>query len=372
MASNIISRRRFLRAAGIGAAAGLAARSFHPALAQVPTTDPEAELISWNEAYNNPPMLGRVHGASWIKIFREPDVNAPTVRNIFTNDVIPVYRGLRSMKYDSRTFSDVWFETADGYVHSAYVVPCREFFHQPETSVPANTGFWGELTVPRAWQHSEPRLESHHWDFYHYRGFWAQVYKVSDLAVDDRGMAWYRIVDDIEERRPAWMLARNIRRVLPEEFTPISPEVEDKRIEIRLNDQIITCFEGSQIVFQTHIASGTTLVGEDGIKHDFSTPYGEYIVQRKRPARRMRGGEGPTEYDVNAVPWITYFTYTGAAIHGAYWHNNFGLPRSHGCINVTPDAGKWIYRWTQPYVTDLDSYRWTEKYEPATKIIIGE
>jgi hypothetical protein len=194
--------------------------------------------------------------------------------------------------------------------------------------------------------------------------------------VDAQGIVWYRVDDDQENVpprvRPAWIMARHIRRISPEEFSPISPDVTDKRVEIKLDQQMITCYEANIPVFQTRIASGTSIVGDDGSLHDFTTPYGDYRVERKRPARRMRGGavESGTDYDVNAVPWITYFVGTGAAIHGAYWHNNFGFPRSHGCINVTPDAAKWIYRWTQPYVTDMDEYRWTEKGEKATAVII--
>ena len=56
------------------------------------------------------------------------------------------------------------------------------------------------------------------------------------------------------------------------------------------------------------------------------------------------------EYDLPGVPWVSYFTEPGIAFHGAYWHNRFGTPMSHGCINMRPDAAKWIYRWTLPAV----------------------
>jgi lipoprotein-anchoring transpeptidase ErfK/SrfK len=87
----------------------------------------------------------------------------------------------------------------------------------------------------------------------------------------------------------------------------------------------------------------------------------------------MQGGKSAgLPYDVNGVPWVTYFTDTGAAVHGAHWHNNFGIPRSHGCINVTPDAAKWVYRWSQPYRGYENEYSWTEPDEFATVIeVIG-
>jgi hypothetical protein len=53
-----------------------------------------------------------------------------------------------------------------------------------------------------------------------------------------------------------------------------------------------------------------------------------------------------------AVPWPTFFNLNvGAAIHGVFWHNYFGSQKSHGCINVTPEDAKWIYRWTSPFVS---------------------
>jgi lipoprotein-anchoring transpeptidase ErfK/SrfK len=55
-------------------------------------------------------------------------------------------------------------------------------------------------------------------------------------------------------------------------------------------------------------------------------------------------------YDLPGVPWISYITESGISFHGTYWHNNFGRPRSHGCINLTPQDAKWIYRWTLPSV----------------------
>ncbi len=362
------TRRGFLRAAGIGglSAAALAAR---PALAQ--GQDHSDELISYNELFGSPPMLGRVHGASWIRMFAEPDPAARTVGRFDWGDVMPLYRGVRSVPYDARAQSPVWFETDGGYVHSAYVVPSQEVFQEPLTRMPRRDGFWAEVMTPIAWQHKQPELSSYRWDYAYYRLYWGQVYRVIDIQKDADGIVWYRLQDDIEPERQAWAQGRLLRYINPDEFKPISADVPDKRIVIALEAQTLTCYEGDIAVFQTRIASGSSFQDDEGNAVDFSTPYGDYAVQRKRPARRMRGGfEIGLGYDVNAVPWVTYFSYTGAAIHGAYWHNNFGRPRSHGCINVTPDAAKWIYRWTAPHGGYDDEYLWTEPGEVATPIQI--
>jgi len=52
-------------------------------------------------------------------------------------------------------------------------------------------------------------------------------------------------------------------------------------------------------------------------------------------------------YDLPGVPWVSYFN-GGIAIHGTYWHNDYGRPWSHGCINVLPQDAKWFYRWALP------------------------
>lgn len=366
---NRLSRRQFLKTLS-AAAAFAAARRSGMALAQ--GADHADELISYGELFPDAPMFGRVHGAAWIRKFAEPLTTSSTVGRYEWGQVMPLYRSVISTPYDDKAQSPIWFETEGGYVHSAYVPPTREQFHEP-IEIPSGGFFWGEITVPFAWQHTEPRLSSYRYDYHYYQLYFGQVYKITEVAEDEEGRTWYRLFDDQEETRRVWALARNIRYIHPDEFKPISPHVRNKRLLITLSEQSLTCYEGDLPVFKTRIASGSSFQDDEGNEVDFSTPHGAYAVQRKRPSRRMRGNTGTAlEYDVNAVPWVTYFDFTGAAIHGAYWHNNFGRPRSHGCINVTPDAGKWIYRWTAPHGGYDDEYFWTEPGEEATPIeIIG-
>jgi lipoprotein-anchoring transpeptidase ErfK/SrfK len=78
---------------------------------------------------------------------------------------------------------------------------------------------------------------------------------------------------------------------------------------------------------------------------------GRYTIQRKYEKQRMTG----VDYDLPNVPWVMYF-YSGYAIHGAYWHNKFGTPTSHGCVNMRIDEAEMIYHWadigTEVYVHD--------------------
>jgi lipoprotein-anchoring transpeptidase ErfK/SrfK len=61
-------------------------------------------------------------------------------------------------------------------------------------------------------------------------------------------------------------------------------------------------------------------------------------------------------YDLPGVPWVSFFTGTGISFHGTYWHNDYGQPRSHGCVNLTPADAKFIYRWTRPAVPPETQY----------------
>ncbi|MCL4528340.1 MAG: L,D-transpeptidase, partial [Chloroflexi bacterium] len=94
--------------------------------------------------------------------------------------------------------------------------------------------------------------------------------------------------------------------------------------------------------------------GFAGTINDFSTPLGDQSVAWKIYSIHMGAnlpGSG-SGYDTMAVPWPVFFnTNAGAAIHGVFWHNDFGVARSHGCVNASPEDAKWIFRWTTPFVS---------------------
>jgi lipoprotein-anchoring transpeptidase ErfK/SrfK len=64
----------------------------------------------------------------------------------------------------------------------------------------------------------------------------------------------------------------------------------------------------------------------------------------------MSGGTLEGGYDLPGIGWVSYFASNGAALHSTYWHNDYGRPKSHGCLNCRPEDAKWIFRWTMPHV----------------------
>ena len=65
----------------------------------------------------------------------------------------------------------------------------------------------------------------------------------------------------------------------------------------------------------------------------------------KLESQTMSGVIGGEYYNVPDVPWVMYFTNEGHALHGTYWHNNFGNTMSHGCVNLPMDVAEWMYGW---------------------------
>ena len=70
----------------------------------------------------------------------------------------------------------------------------------------------------------------------------------------------------------------------------------------------------------------------------------------------MASNSPGNEFDLPGVPWVCYISWTGVSFHGTYWHNNYGTPQSHGCINLTPEAAKWVYRWCEPEIKIAEDY----------------
>lgn len=115
------------------------------------------------------------------------------------------------------------------------------------------------------------------------------------------------------------------------EPTPSQEARRGKWIEVRLATQRLYAWQSGRIVMSTAISSGLPRT---------PTVRGSFRIQRKYRRVRMRG----PGYDLPNVPYSMFF-YRGYAIHGTYWHANFGRPMSHGCVNLPTSKAAWLYRW---------------------------
>lgn len=106
-------------------------------------------------------------------------------------------------------------------------------------------------------------------------------------------------------------------------------------IQIDLDAQRLTAWEGDTPVFSTVVSTGRV---------SDQTPAGVYSIQDKYRTARMQGEHQGATYDIPDVPYTMYFSGS-YAIHGAYWHDDFGTPVSSGCINMPVDSAAWLFNW---------------------------
>ena len=132
-----------------------------------------------------------------------------------------------------------------------------------------------------------------------------------------------------------------VLQILPEQSAVAGPKTEMARlkktsrrwIEVNLRTQRLIAWEGKTWVDAKVISSG---------KAATPTLTGVFEIQDKYRTTVMRGAD----YEVPDVPHAMFYD-RGYAIHGAYWHNNFGTPMSHGCVNMSENAAAWLFGWAR-------------------------
>lgn len=138
-----------------------------------------------------------------------------------------------------------------------------------------------------------------------------------------------------------------------------------KRIEVDLTNQRVYAFEGDRKVYEFLVSTGKW----------GRTPTGNFAIWGKSRYQKMSGGMGSTYYYLPNVPFIMWFAGDGVAasrgfsLHGTYWHNNFGNPMSHGCVNMRTEDAETLFYWSDPAVSEAKVVKAT-KDNPGTKITI--
>lgn len=136
-----------------------------------------------------------------------------------------------------------------------------------------------------------------------------------------------------------WVLADQVRIA---ELTAPPPEVgeHERWFDIDLDNQLLVAYEGTLPVYATMVSSG---------KKDTPTPTGIWRMWKKAAEFDMKGLSGEDPYSVATVPWTQFYDPNeGVALHASYWHDRFGVPRSHGCVNLSPIDARWLYFWSEP------------------------
>ncbi len=312
-----LTRRDFLKLCGISAA-GFGFRDFPPG------GDP---------ASNRPPSFTLGRTVYSLRYYEKPSFSSKELGYYVTDSVIDIIE--ERVGDPKPTHNPIWLRTEKGWLHSAYVQPVGEKMNVPVTEIP-DEGMLAEVTVPftQSWFVSDKGWKRGR------RFYYSSTHWVVSAFGGVNGMIWYQVFDD-RDKKYYLVQGEHLRPVTADELTPLSPDAVDKRIEVDLGRQRIIAYEEGRPVFTARTATGY---------FEGDTPTGEFRVERKQPSRHMSSNLEGNAFDLPGVPWVSYISWTGVSLHGTYWHNNYGTPQSHGCINLTPAAAKWIYRWSSPFV----------------------
>lgn len=359
MKSNI-SRRDFLKIAGLS----LGALAFHPyrgmrldfstpkRLPQFPASDIIGRVVDMGIDLRSSPTNDPSQNNSIAKL--EADTLVEWGREVVGN----VVGGLSNQRY---------VETPQGFIYSSVLQPTHNLPNTPISEMPAGqSGFWAEVTVPFVELAHEgtvasPWMQDHISYNFPPRLYYGQVVWI-DRVRTDNGYPEYRWNEDANGHGYGygasgefyWADGAGFKILTEQDVSPISPDVDPatKTILANLDRQTLSCMEGNTEVYFCRISSGLNYNPQSGeISDELATPVGNLLTHWKIISLNMTAGTFQSGYSTPAVPWNTMISGDGIAIHGAFWHNAFGEKRSHGCINVSPEDAKWIFRWTTPYVS---------------------
>jgi len=363
-----LSRREFLKLAALSLG-GLSFTNYRNGLA-LPEF-PKAE------------RLGRV-AVGMVELKMRPDPDSPTLGVLYEDAVIPWLKETAGARTAAIFNNQRWVETPDGYIYGPYLQPVYNRPNQPVETLPPSSrepGMWVEVTVPfaeAALDQVEPSsnswVEAKLQQGLPLRVYYSQAFWVDRIKTGDQGQKSYRLnpnyyggVDML------WVSAEALRPVTLDDLTPIHQDVTDKKIIVDVLHQLLSCYEGQSEVYFARVSTGAKYDMYGNPVDKWATPVGMHRVERKYISLQMSGGTTGAGYDLPGIAWTSVFATGGVAIHSTFWHNNYGDPVSHGCVNCTPEDAKWIFRWIMPEVVyDPGMLDVTVSGQPSTRVEVVE
>lgn len=298
--------------------------------------------------------LGRVAVAK-VDLHSQPDATSSIVGSLYEDAVISWLREI--VGYHPYRVNQRWIETPQGYLWSGNIQPVKNIVNQPVQSLPESSrgpGMWVRVTVPyvdliianppaRAPSLKEnptPRL------------YFSQILWADRIETDTpSGKIYYRLTEQFGYGDIFLAEASAFQPLEAHEFTPISPDVEEKLVVVDVTRQTMSCFEDGREVHFCRVSTGAKFNASGDEVDEWATPIGRHPIWRKVISLHMSGGTTGGGYDLPGIGWTTLFVGNGVAIHSTFWHNNFGVSMSHGCVNARPEDAHWVFRWTTPHVS---------------------
>jgi hypothetical protein len=330
-----LSRREFLKISGL-ALASLAFSNDFPRSSEIDTGEVARVTVDEIDLYNGPrddsAIIGKRYRDQLVHIYYE--VEGP----------------------NGPAYNPLWYRVWGGYLYSRSLQRVKVRHNEVLASVPEH-GQLCEVTVPytTAYQHT-PRQGWFPWEGE--RLYYETTHWITAIETGPDGEPWYQITSELDAYLKYFVPAVHLRPIPDSELAPISAHVpeHEKRIEVDIKQQTFRAFEYDQVVYETKISSGipSRNLGPDELPT--ATPTGRHRIYSKLPTKHMGSVSGNPDaiarvgFSLPGVPWTSFFRNPGGyALHGTYWHNNFGVQMSHGCINMRNEDAKWLFRWSTPY-----------------------
>jgi hypothetical protein len=174
----------------------------------------------------------------------------------------------------------------------------------------------------------------------------------------------------VETKDGFWVQAAYLRITTPGP-PPVDLGPNERFLDINLKTQTLVAFEGTRAVYATLISSGKE---NDDKEKDHRTPTGEWRIREKHVTTTMDGdgtAAGDLPYSIEDVPFVMYF-FKSFAVHGAFWHSNYGTEMSHGCVNLSPLDAKWLFLFTEPHLPDGWHGVWASATHPGSRVSVHE
>lgn len=144
-----------------------------------------------------------------------------------------------------------------------------------------------------------------------------------------------------------WVSDQDASRFDPIKRMPKWGKSGERWIDVNVTKQALMLIDGEREVFATLVSTGEA--GLEDPQHSTATKRGIFRIHTKHVTATMDSDAVGEEFELRDVPYVQYFA-DGYALHGAYWHDRFGTPKSHGCINLAPEDARRIFFFTEPEV----------------------
>ena len=148
-----------------------------------------------------------------------------------------------------------------------------------------------------------------------------------------------------ETKEGTYIADRDASRVDPARRMPAWGKNGERWLDVNVTKQTLVAYDGEKPVFATLISTGEA--GLEDHEKSTATKRGIFRIHTKYVTATMSSDEVGEEFELRDVPYVQYFE-EGYALHGAYWHDRFGTPKSHGCINLSPEDARRLFFFTEP------------------------